>query len=99
VALLKRGDAFAFIFAFPDAIAVLSGVFYPVTVFPAPVRMLAETLPTTHAFNLLKATLGMAPWEPGRYLAFLSAWLILAVLFTRWSLAKARRDGKLVKMK
>jgi len=99
VALLKRGDAFAFIFAFPDAIAVLSGVFYPVTVFPAPVRMLAETLPTTHAFNLLKSTLGMGPWEPGRYLAFLAAWLILAVLFTRWALAKARRDGKLVKMK
>jgi len=99
VAFLKRGDAFAFIYAFPDAIAVLSGVFYPVTVFPAPVRMLAETLPTTHAFNLLKATLGMAPWEPLRYLAFLAVWLILAVLFTRWALAKARRDGKLVKMK
>jgi ABC-2 type transport system permease protein len=99
VAFLKRGDAFAFIFAFPDAIAVLSGVFYPVTVFPAPVRMLAETLPTTHAFNLLKATLGMAEWNPLRYFATLAVWLLLAVLFTGWALNKARRDGKLVKMK
>ncbi|NTV74954.1 MAG: ABC transporter permease, partial [Holophaga sp.] len=58
VAFLKRGDAFAFIFAFPDVIAVLSGVFYPVTVFPRPVQAFAQILPTTHAFNLLKSTLG-----------------------------------------
>jgi ABC-2 type transport system permease protein len=99
VAFLKRGDAFAFIYAFPDAVAVLSGVFYPVTVFPAPVRLLAETLPTTQAFNLLKATLGMGQWQPLRYFLTLAAWLLLAVLFTTWALAKARRDGKLVKMK
>jgi ABC-2 type transport system permease protein len=99
VAFLKRGDAFAFIFAFPDAVAVLSGVFYPVSVFPAPVRMVAETLPTTHAFNLLKATLGMARWDPSRFLVALAVWLVLAVLFTTWALKKSRRDGKLVKMK
>jgi len=99
VAFLKRGDAFAFIFAFPDAIAVLSGVFYPVTVFPAPLRLLAQTLPTTHAFNLLKATLGMAEWEPLRYCATLALWGTLAVLFTSWALRQARRAGKLVKMK
>ncbi len=99
VAFLKRGDAFAFIFAFPDAVAVLSGVFYPVSVFPGPVRVVAETLPTTHAFNLLKATLGMAPWDPVLFLATLACWLVLAVGFTSWALAKARRDGKLVKMK
>ena len=99
VAFLKRGDAFAFIFAFPDAIAVLSGVFYPVSVFPAPVRMLAETLPTTHAFNLLKATLGMAEWNPWRFFATLAVWSLLAVGFTGWALDKARRAGKLVKMK
>jgi len=99
VAFLKRGDAFAFIYAFPDAIAVLSGVFYPITVFPAPVRMLAETLPTTHAFNLLKATLGLAEGSWWRYFVTLAAWLAASVLFTAWALAKARREGKLVKMK
>jgi ABC-2 type transport system permease protein len=99
VAFLKRGDAFAFIFAFPDAIAVLSGVFYPVTVFPAPLRLLAETLPTTHAFNLLKATLGMGEWNPLLYGITLAFWAFLAVLFTSWSLRRARRSGKLVKMK
>ena len=99
VAFLKRGDAFAFIYAFPDAIAVLSGVFYPITVFPRPVRLLAETLPTTHAFNLLKATLGMAQGDLPRFLATLAVWMILAIGFTRWALARARRAGKLVKMK
>jgi ABC-2 type transport system permease protein len=99
VAFLKRGDAFAFIFAFPDVIAVISGVFYPVTVFPRPVQIFAQFLPTTHAFNLLKATLGQAPWEPGLFLATLLPWMGVGVLFTQWALAKARRDGKLVKMK
>ena len=99
VALLKRGDAFAFIFAFPDVIAVLSGVFYPVSVFPRPVRLLSETLPTSHAFNLLKSTLGMAEWNPLAYFTTLAGWMVLAVLFTTWALARARRDGKLVKMK
>jgi len=99
VAFLKRGEAFAFIFAFPDVIAVLSGVFYPVTVFPAPVQAFARILPTTHAFDLVKATLGMAPAEPGLFLLTLSGWLVAGVLFTRWALTRARRDGKLVKMK
>jgi ABC-2 type transport system permease protein len=99
VAFLKRGDAFAFIFAFPDVIAVLSGVFYPVTVFPRPVQALAQLLPTTHAFNLLKATLGAAQGEPGRFFLTLVPWLLLGVVFTQWALHKARRTGKLVKMK
>lgn len=99
VAFLKRGDAFAFIFAFPDVIAVLSGVFYPVTVFPRPVQAFAQILPTTHAFNLLKSTLGQAPADPGVFLATLLPWLAAGAIFTQWALAKARREGKLVKMK
>jgi ABC-2 type transport system permease protein len=99
VAFLKRGDAYAFIFAFPDAIAVISGVFYPISVFPAPVRLLAQTLPTTYAFNLLKSTVDHAAWQPGRFLLTLTVWLALGTLFTSWALRKARREGKLVKMK
>jgi ABC-2 type transport system permease protein len=99
VAFLKRGDAFAFIFAFPDAVAVLSGVFYPTSVFPEPLRTLAQLLPTTHAFSMLKATIGMAVPAPGLFLATLAAWTLASFFFMRWALKKARRDGKLVKMK
>ena len=99
VAFLKRGDAFAFIFAFPDLIAVLSGVFYPITVFPRPIQAVARLLPTTHAFNLVKATLGMGTAEPGLFILTLIPWVVGGVVFTNWALAKARRDGKLVKMK
>ena len=99
VAFLKRGDAYAFIFAFPDVIAVLSGVFYPTTVFPAPVRILAQALPTTHAFNLLKSTLGRAQPDLPKFFLTLGLWLLLGAAFTTWALGRARRDGKLVKMK
>lgn len=99
VAFLKRGDAFAFIFAFPDVVAVLSGVFYPVSVFPRPIQAFAQILPTTHAFDLLKATLGMAQARPLTFLATLLPWLLVGILFTEWALARARRTGRLVKMK
>jgi ABC-type multidrug transport system permease subunit len=99
VAFVKRGDSFAFIFAFPDAIAVLSGVFYPTNIFPEPFRTIALLLPSTQAFNMLKATIGMG--TPNFVLFFLTAafWLVAAVLFNHWALRRARRDGKLVKMK
>ncbi|BDU76874.1 ABC transporter permease [Mesoterricola sediminis] len=99
VAFLKRGDAFAFIFAFPDVIAVLSGVFYPVTVFPAPIQAFARLLPTTHAFGLVKAPLGLDEARPLLFLATLVPWLLGGILFTGWALRRARRLGKLVKMK
>jgi ABC-2 type transport system permease protein len=99
VAFIKRGEAFAFIYAFPDAIAVLSGVFYPTSVFPAPVRMAAQALPTTHAFDLLKGTLGLAHPQASLFFLTLGIWMGLGVLFTSWALGKARREGKLVKMK
>ena len=99
VAFLKRGDAYAFIFAFPDAIAVVSGVFYPTTVFPGPIRLLAQVLPTTHAFNLLKSTVGGSPWSAEAFSGTLAFWLVLGVAFTNWALKRARREGKLVKMK
>jgi len=99
VAFLKRGDAFAFIFAFPDAVAVLSGVFYPTSIFPEPFRTIAQFLPTTHAFNILKSTLGMG--EPNLPLFFLTitGWFLVSLLFIRWALKRARKNGKLVKMK
>ena len=78
---------------------MVSGVFYPITVFPAPVQALARLLPTTHAFDLLQATLGLAPAQPGLFFATLLPWLAAAILFTNLALARARRDGKLVKMK
>ena len=99
VAFLKRGDAFAFIFAFPDAVAVLSGVFYPTAVFPEPFRTLAQLLPTTHAFNMLKQTIGMAVPSVGLFFATAALWLVAAFVFLQWALRKARREGRLVKLK
>lgn len=99
VAFLKQGDAYAFIFAFPDAIAVLSGVFYSTSVFPGPVRWFAQALPTTHAFNLLKSTVGRGEWNPAAFLVTLLLWTVLGIAYTTWALRRARRLGRLVKMK
>ena len=99
VAFLKGSDSYAFIFAFTDVMAVLSGVFYPTTVFPKVLEQAISILPTKHAFDFLKATVGMA--EPSLLLFILTAllWLFGAVSFTSWAFKKAKREGKLVRMK
>jgi hypothetical protein len=47
----------------------------------------------------VKGPLGLATPEPGLFLVTLLLWLIGGVAFTQWALARARRLGKLVKMK
>jgi ABC-2 type transport system permease protein len=99
VAFLKRAEGFPFIIAFPDAVAVLSGVYYSTDLFPRPLALIAHCLPTTHAFDLLKATLGRAQPRPGLFLLTLVVWAGLGLSFTSWALRKAKRDGLIVRWK
>ncbi len=99
VAFLKGSDSYAFLYALADVMAVLSGVFYPLAVFPKAVQTAVQVLPTTHAFDLLKAVVGMAEPHPVRFLAVAGVWLILAIWFNRWAFQKARKEGRLVRMK
>ncbi len=98
VAYLKGRDAFAFIYAFPDFIAVFSGVFYPISVFPEPLRSIVQLLPSSYAFAILKTAVGFP--APNYTLFFLTcaAWLAIAYWFNNWAFNAARRDGKLAKL-
>jgi len=99
VVYIKGSDAFAFTFAFPDILAVLSGVFYPISLFPPLMQKIVLLLPTTQAFALMKSIIGI---EQGSILNFCmtaAVWLVLAILFNNWAFNKARKEGKLVKMK
>lgn len=99
VAFLKRADSFPFIIAFPDAIAVLSGVYYSTALFPWPLALLAQCLPTTHAFNLLKSTLGMAEANLGLFFLTFIPWGLASVLFASRALERAQRKGLIVRWK
>ncbi|MFH8746582.1 ABC transporter permease [Streptomyces rimosus] len=74
----------------------LSGVFYPVSTLPAPLRPVAEALPTTHVFAAGRALAGSGP-TPWHELAVATlgtaALLVLALFFLGRMLASFRRRG------
>jgi ABC-type multidrug transport system permease subunit len=99
VAFLQGNESYGFIFAFTDVIAVLSGVLYPTTVFPAWLESAVQVFPTTHAFNMLKGIVGIAQPNVMLFFLTLALWLCVAVAFCAWAFRKAKREGRLVRMK
>jgi len=92
-------EAFVITFAISDVISVLSAVFFPLAVLPGPIQALAAFLPSTHAFSLIKSSYGIEPFDPLLAVATLLLWGILAAAANRWLYNKARKQGKLLKLK
>jgi len=82
-------------------VLLLCGVYYPVSILPAPLQMVAAGVPLTHFLEAFRAHLGYAPvfttpllrgyalavlWAAGGY-----------ALFT-WAIHRARRTGMLLKL-
>ena len=83
-------------------IAVLSGFYYPLEVFPRLVQIIAEALPTSHAAELLRSLVSGqldVPLESKLLVMSLLAFAYLAlgkVVYSRWEY-EARRKGELSK--
>jgi ABC-2 type transport system permease protein len=80
VIVIKRGEAIAW--ALISVLAMLSGVFYPVEVLPAPLRAVSEIIPLTHALRGMREALfvGGSPavWTAAAVLALSTLLLIVA---------------------
>ena len=82
-------------------VLLLCGVYYPVSVLPAPLQMVAAGVPLTHFLEAFRAHLGYAPV----FTAPLLRGYALAVLYVgggyalfAWSIHRARRTGMLLKL-
>jgi len=78
------------------ALMPLSGVFYPTSALPAPLRPVADLLPTTHAFAAGRAMAagGPTPWgELAASAAGTLALVALALAFLVWMLRMFRARG------
>ena len=82
-------------------ILLLCGVYYPVSVLPAPLQVVAAAVPLTHFLEAFRAQLGYAPVfkEP------LVRGYVLAVVYAAggyalfaWAIQRARRTGMLLKL-
>ncbi len=99
LAYFIKEDAFNIAFIVPDVIVLLSGVYFTIqSVYPAWVIPYISLLPTVHAFNLLKAMVGIGQPDFGMLIGTTAAWLIVAYLFNGWMYEKARKEGKLARL-
>ena len=82
-------------------ILLLCGVYYPVSVLPAPLQVVAAAVPLTHFLEAFRAQLGYAPVfkEP------LVRGYVLAAMYAAggyalfaWAIQRARRTGMLLKL-
>ena len=95
---LFTSEAFSLSFTVPDIFVLISGVYYPITVLPQPVQAIALLLPSTHAFNMIKSTVGLAQYDFLSLVFFTIVWLALSYAFLEFSFRHAKKTGKLVRV-
>ncbi|MFH0979146.1 MAG: ABC transporter permease [Candidatus Woesearchaeota archaeon] len=87
--------AITFAFMLPDLFVLLSGVYYPISVFPKIIVMFVHILPTFYGFELLKSMIGLGSANYFGMIIVSLAWLCFALWFLSYSIKKARESGKL----
>jgi ABC-2 type transport system permease protein len=94
-----RAEAFAW--ASVNLVLVLAGIYYPVSVLPAPAAALARTIPLTYFLDAYRAHYGFAsefanPVMTGLTLSGL--YVVLAHAAFLLTIQRARRTGLLLKL-
>lgn len=95
----NRAEAFAW--ASVNFVLVLAGIYYPISVLPAPAAAVAAAIPLTHFLDAYRAHFGFASEFAAPVLTGLALSLVYAVLAHLLFLAavqRARRTGLLLKM-
>jgi ABC-type polysaccharide/polyol phosphate export permease len=99
LAYFMKEDAFNIAFIVPDVIVLLSGVYFTIdSVYPAWVIPIIRLLPSVHAFDILKAMVGIGQVEPIMLIATSACWLAASYLFNGWMYERARKAGKLARL-
>jgi ABC-2 type transport system permease protein len=76
----------------------LAGIFYPVSVLPAPLQTVAWLMPASHVFEGMRTVMGggAVPWDRLAWAAGLNVIYLAATLgLFAWALSDARRRGRL----
>ncbi|GAA3600312.1 ABC transporter permease [Nonomuraea rosea] len=76
----------------------VAGIFYPVSVLPAPLQAVSWFLPASHVFEGMRTVMagGAVPWDRLAWASVLNAGYLAATLaLFAWALSYARRRGRL----
>ena len=91
-------NAIFVVWTIPDILVVMSGVYYPLELLPQPLYSIVQFLPSSHAFNLIKSTVGMANADWIALIVLSAAWLIGSWLLLVYSYHYSKKTGKLVRV-
>jgi len=98
IIVLYRENAYTTSYIVPDLLVLLSGVYYPITIFPQAVQSFVKYIPAVYGFDILKSTIGIADADYRMLFLTTSVWLIVAVLFFAFCYRHAKKQGKLGRM-
>ena len=82
-------------------VLLLCGVYYPVSILPAPLQLVAAVVPLTHFLEAFRATLGYAPLFTTplvRGYALAVVYVAVGYALFSWAIQRARRTGMLLKL-
>lgn len=96
--VLYKDKAISFSWAIPDLFVLLSGAYYPMSIFPEFIITFAKLLPTYYGFELLKSMVGLGSVNYIGMVIVGSIWFIFSIMFLKYSIIKAKKEGKLVSL-
>jgi len=93
--LLYKDKAITFSFMIPDLFVLMSGVYYPISIFPSFMVSFVHILPTFYGFEILKSMVGLGTVNyPGMIIVGL-LWSIFSLWFLSYAVKKAKKNGSL----
>ena len=94
-------SAEALIWGVPYLMQPVSAVFYPLTVLPDGLQMVAKALPSTYVFEGIRAVMRGEGLHPKYFLTAFGLnilFFIISAIFFEWLYRKARASGRLVRL-
>lgn len=95
---LYHDNAYTAAYIVPDLLVLLSGVYYPISIFPAALQSIIKFIPAVYGFNVLKSTIGLEQVDYGMLFGTTIIWLVLAILLFAFCINHAKKTGRLGRM-
>ena len=96
--IIYHENAYTAAWTIPDLLVLLSGVYYPITIFPSAVQAVVQYIPAVYGFDILKSTIGLGEINYFMLITTTAAWLLATGLFFAYCYRYAKRNGKLGRM-
>jgi ABC-2 type transport system permease protein len=97
IVILYTHKAITFALFIPDLLVLLSGVYYPISIFPTWLVKFVHILPTFYGFELMKSMVGLGTANYVGMIIVTVVWLVGCLLYLLYALKQAKKRGMLVK--